>query len=234
MRPRSRWGVTPVSTPTIIPNGIDVPYWRAQPSPRYLRPGMRNLVYLGRLEERNGPDLAIEAFTKIAAAVPTCPAAHGGRRPDARFPASQGSTSSPTAGRVPGASQRDRPELLASSSVFLLPARAVSFSIMVLESFAAGLPVVALPALGTDRAGYHCSSLSLPKTPAQMRLRMRCSKPSSASRARSSSAARPSRSLPTGPRLAAGSSTCSNAWSRHVLICCVRYPRPPHSDGNNK
>jgi hypothetical protein len=60
-----------------------------------------------------------------------------------------------------GAVYEQRPELLASSSVFLLPARAVGFSIMVLEAFAAGLPVVALPALGTDRAGEHWSNVVL-------------------------------------------------------------------------
>ena len=59
-----------------------------------------------------------------------------------------------------GASVYDqRPELLASSSVFLLPARAVGFSIMVLEAFAAGLPVVALPGLGTDNAGDHWANV---------------------------------------------------------------------------
>src|SRR5262245_15632244 len=42
--------------PTIVPNGVDVPYWRARPSARYQRPGTRNLVYLGRLEKRNGPE----------------------------------------------------------------------------------------------------------------------------------------------------------------------------------
>ena len=52
-----------------------------------------------------------------------------------------------------GAVYDQRPELLASSSVFLLPARAVGFSIMVLEAFAAGLPVVALPALGRRSRG---------------------------------------------------------------------------------
>jgi glycosyltransferase involved in cell wall biosynthesis len=149
--------------PIIIPNGIDLPYWRARPSPRYLRSGMRNLVYLGRLEERNGPDLAIDAFAKIAAT-----------RTDVRLlVAGDGPMRAALEKRVPdtlrdrveflGALYDQRPELLASSSVFLLPARAVGFSIMVLEAFAAGLPVVALPALGTDRAGEHWSNVVLSK-----------------------------------------------------------------------
>ncbi len=149
--------------PTIIPNGVDVRYWRARPSLRYLRPGMRNLIYLGRLEDRNGPDLAIEAFAKIASAVPSVRlliAGDGPMRPslEAQVPAH-------LRGRVEflGAVYDQRPELLASSSVFLLPARAVGFSIMVLEAFAAGLPVVALPALGTDRAGDHWSNVVLAK-----------------------------------------------------------------------
>jgi phosphatidylinositol alpha-mannosyltransferase len=60
-----------------------------------------------------------------------------------------------------GALYDERPEVLASSSVFLLPARAVGFSIMVLEAFAAGLSVVSLPALGCDRAGDHWSNVVL-------------------------------------------------------------------------
>ena len=140
---------------TIIPNGIDGQYWRARPSTRYLKPGMRNLVYLGRLEARNGPEVAIEAFKRIAPSLPDVRllmAGDGAMREglQARVPAE-------LRGRVEflGAVYDERPELLASSSVFLLPARAVSFSIMVLEAFAAGVPVVALPALGSDRAGDH-------------------------------------------------------------------------------
>jgi phosphatidyl-myo-inositol alpha-mannosyltransferase len=144
---------------TIIPNGIDTAYWRARPSPRYLRPRTRNLVYLGRLEERNGPDVALDAFSKIASSMPDLRLLMAGDGPlreqlEARVP-------SHLRERVDflGAVYDERPELLASSSVFLLPARAVGFSIMVLEAFAAGLPVVALPALGTDRAGEHWSNV---------------------------------------------------------------------------
>jgi phosphatidylinositol alpha-mannosyltransferase len=154
--------------PTIIPNGVDVAYWAANPSSRYLRAGMRNLVYLGRLEPRNGPDVAIDAFSAIAAALPDVRLVMAGDGPmreelEARVPAS-------LRDRVAfiGAVFGQRPELLASSSVFLLPARAVGFSIMVLEAFAAGLPVVALPGLGTDRAGDHWSNVVLARdqTPA--------------------------------------------------------------------
>jgi len=145
--------------PTIIPNGIDTGYWRASPTLPYLRPGMRNLVYLGRLEQRNGPDVAIDAFARIA-----------DRLPDLRLiMAGDGPLRDALEAQIPphlrprveflGAVYDQRPELLASSSLFLLPARAVGFSIMVLEAFAAGLPVVALPALGTDRAGEHWSNV---------------------------------------------------------------------------
>jgi phosphatidylinositol alpha-mannosyltransferase len=150
-------------SPIIIPNGVDLSYWRARPHRRYARPGTRNLVYLGRLEPRNGPEVALAAFAKIADAVPDLRLLVAGDGPmraelQARVPSCLRS-------RVEflGAVYDQRPELLASSSVFLLPARAVGFSIMVLEAFAAGLPVVALPALGTDRAGDHWSNVVLAK-----------------------------------------------------------------------
>lgn len=151
--------------PTIIPNGVDVGYWRAAPSPVYRRPGTRNLVYLGRLEERNGPDVAVDAFARIADDLPDLRLLMAGDGPlraelEARVPPH-------LRARVDflGAVFAERPALLASSSLFLLPARAVGFSIMVLEAFAAGLPVVALPGLGTDRAGAHWSNVVLARDP---------------------------------------------------------------------
>jgi glycosyltransferase involved in cell wall biosynthesis len=143
--------------------GVDVNYWRGAPSPIYRREGFRNLIYVGRLEDRNGPDLALAAFCRVAE-----------RLPDVRLLiAGDGPMRSELEQRVParlndrvaflGSVYNERPALLASSSLFLLPARAVGFSILVLEAFAARLPVVALPALGTDRAGDHWSNVMLSK-----------------------------------------------------------------------
>ena len=146
---------------TIIPNGVDVDYWSAAPSPLYQRPGFRNLVYVGRLEERNGPDLAIAAFARVAARLPDVRLLMAGDGP--MRSALENSVPLPFRDRVEflGPVYDERPALLASSSLFLLPARAVGFSILVLEAFAARLPVVALPALGTDCAGSHWTNVLL-------------------------------------------------------------------------
>jgi phosphatidylinositol alpha-mannosyltransferase len=144
---------------TIIPNGIDGAEWRAGPIPRYLRPRTRNLVYLGRLEKRNGPEVAIEAFCRIADRLPDVRLLMAGDGPMRRGLEAQVPPELRARVEFLGAVYDQRAEILASSSIFLLPARAVGFSIMVLEAFASGLPVVALPALGTDRAGDHWSNV---------------------------------------------------------------------------
>jgi glycosyltransferase involved in cell wall biosynthesis len=122
---------------------------------------MRNLVYLGRLEERNGPDVAIDAFARIAPSLPDVRLLMAGEGPMRDRLQAQVPPQLRARVEFLGAVYDDRAELLASSSMFLLPARAVGFSIMVLEAFAAGLPVVALPAYGTDRAGDHWSNVIL-------------------------------------------------------------------------
>ena len=147
----------------VIPNGIDGAYWRAGPSRRYRRPGTRNLVYLGRLEKRNGPDVALEAFGQIADRLPDVRLIVAGDGPMRRGLEAQVPPHLRERVEFLGAVYDQRAEILASSSIFLLPARAVGFSIMVLEAFASGLPVVALPALGTDRAGDHWSNVIVAK-----------------------------------------------------------------------
>jgi len=131
---------------TIIPNGVDVSYWRARPSARHTRPGAQNLVYLGRLEKRNGPEIAIAAFAKLAQAHPQIRLLMAGDGPMRQELEAQVPVELRDRVEFLGAMYDERPELFASASMFLLPARAVGFSIMVLEAFAAGLPVVSLPA----------------------------------------------------------------------------------------
>ncbi len=149
--------------PTIIPNGVDVGYWRAAPSARYLRPGTRNIVFLGRLESRNGPEVAIEAFNRIGPTFPDVRLLMAGDGPMRAALEAQVAPALRDRVEFLGAVFDQRPELLASASAFLLPARAVGFSIMVLEAFAAGLPVVALPGLGTGNAGEHWSNVVMAK-----------------------------------------------------------------------
>ena len=60
-----------------------------------------------------------------------------------------------------GAVYAERPDLYASADLMVIPARAVGFSILLLEALASGLPVVALPAAGIDRAGEHWSAALL-------------------------------------------------------------------------
>ena len=56
-----------------------------------------------------------------------------------------------------GAVWAERADLYASAHCFALGARKASFSILLLEAFAAGLRVAALPGEGTSRAGDHWS-----------------------------------------------------------------------------
>jgi phosphatidylinositol alpha-mannosyltransferase len=146
----------------IVPNGVDCAYWKAgRPSHRYLTPNTRNILYMGRLEPRNGPDLIIDAFSKVADAIPEARLIMAGAGPKrAEYEL-----------RVPehlrervkfiGAVYDERPDLLASCDLMVIPARAVGFSILVLEAFAAGRPVVAGPCLGINRAGDHWSNVIL-------------------------------------------------------------------------
>lgn len=150
----------------IIPNGVDCDYWRSgDSSPRYREAGTRTLLYVGRLEERNGFDLMIDAFVRLAR-----------RRPDVRLVvAGDGPKRAEYERAIPpdlanrvrfvGAVYRERPQLFASADMMVLPARAVGFSILVLEAFAAGLPVVALPALGVASAGDHWRNVILADEP---------------------------------------------------------------------
>jgi len=145
----------PVEALTIVPNGVDVQ--------RFASAGRRTLstdgtspllVFLGRLEQRKGVDVALDAFLRLAAERPDLrlrvlgdgPLAPALRRSVAAAPA-QVAARVELAGR---ASPADLPGLLAGADVAVLPARGgESFGIVLLEAMAADLPIVA-----TDIPGY--------------------------------------------------------------------------------
>ena len=130
----------------LVPNGVDAAALSSgKPIPRFLD-GLTNILMLGRLEPRNGPDIMLAALPRILA-----------RRPDVRLLVA-GDGKNGTAdyqAMVPpelrdrvvflGAVYDERADLYASARLCVVPARSGSFSIIVLEALAAGVPVVATP-----------------------------------------------------------------------------------------
>jgi phosphatidylinositol alpha-mannosyltransferase len=130
----------------VVPNGVDSrAFSRGRPMSRF-QDGRTNILMLGRLEARNGPDILLDALPTIAEA-----------RPDVRLivaGAGRNGTAA-HARRVPAALRDrvvflgevfgERADLYASSRLCVVPARSGTFSIIVLEALAAGVPVVATP-----------------------------------------------------------------------------------------
>ena len=214
---------------TIIPNGIDGAYWRADPSSRYLRPGTRNLVYLGRLEERNGPEVAIASFAKIAQSMPDVRllmAGDGPMRPalEAQVPAA-----APPARRISGRGLRSTPG--AARLVVVVPAARAGGGI--LHHGAGGL--CGGPAgRGAPGAGRRSGRRALGERGhgqgEQQRglRRRRASKRFSRTRAIASRAGEPSPTPSTGSGWGAGSSTSSSASPGlpPTARACSRESRP--------
>ena len=145
---------------TIIGNGVDCGAFQSgRPMPQFAD-GMTNILSVARLEPRNGIDVIIDAFARLARDLPRLRLLLAGEGPGRtqyqdqvrRLPAS-------IASRVVflGAVWQERADLYASAQCYALGARKASFSILLLEALAAGLRVAALPGEGTSRAGDHWS-----------------------------------------------------------------------------
>lgn len=133
----------------VIANGIDVDRF-AHAQPAALTPGP-TLLFVGRLEERKGFPVAVEAFRRLA-----------NERPDLRMVvAGDGKKRSAVASLPPGlrarvlllgsVSNERLPGYHAAADVYLGPALGgESFGIVLVEAMAAGLPVVASRIRGYD------------------------------------------------------------------------------------
>jgi phosphatidyl-myo-inositol alpha-mannosyltransferase len=145
---------------TIIGNGVDCDAFESgRPLPRYAD-GMTNILSLARFEARNGIDIVIDAFALLAQQRSDLRLMLAGDGPSrSAYEAQVRQLPESIRSRVEflGAVWSERADLFASAHCFALGARKASFSILLLEALAAGLPVAAIPGEGTAAAGVHWS-----------------------------------------------------------------------------
>ena len=128
----------------VIPNGVDTGFFSpdAVPLP-HLEDGMRNVLFMGRFDPRNGLRHMLRAFVLLRA-----------KRDDARLVIlGDGPLRSVYQRLVPselrehvlfeGRVDRLRPNYLASADVLCTPCQLASFGMVLLEAMSAGVPVVA-------------------------------------------------------------------------------------------
>lgn len=128
----------------IIPNGVDV-NWMSSPGGTIRRydDGHLNVLFLGRLDPRNGLDDLLKAFPQVLACVPNARLIVVGDGPDRFYYEKQAGDLLGKKIFFEGQINGSRPEYFATSHVFCYPATKASFGITLLEAMAAGRPVVA-------------------------------------------------------------------------------------------
>ena len=130
----------------IIPNGVDTAALCAGKRLPKFNDGMINVLMLGRLEPRNGPDIMFKALPRLLARFPKLRLLVAGEGRDG-IASHQAMVPESIRDRVVflGAVYEERARLYASANLCVVPARSGTFSIIVLEALAAGVPVVATP-----------------------------------------------------------------------------------------
>lgn len=126
----------------IVPNGVDVAQFSRGRRLARFDDGKVNLLWVGRVEQRNGLDRMLAALELVR------------REVDARLiVVGDGPLLARYRARVPAAIQEDvvfagrvmdeRPDYYASADVFCAPTRIASFGVTLLEAMAAGVPILA-------------------------------------------------------------------------------------------
>jgi phosphatidyl-myo-inositol alpha-mannosyltransferase len=134
----------------VIPNGVDA-QWFANPPGRIEKydDGRPTILFLGRLDPRNGLDHLLEAFPRVLKEIPEARLVVAG---DGLLRSYYEKKAGSFLGEkifFEGQVNGTRPEYFAASAVFCYPAAIASFGIALLEAMAAGTPVVA-----TENEGF--------------------------------------------------------------------------------
>ncbi|HEV8516428.1 MAG TPA: glycosyltransferase family 4 protein [Candidatus Limnocylindrales bacterium] len=128
----------------VIPNGVDLTrYANAQPTERW-RDGTRNILFVGRFEERKGLLHLLKAYRVLRKAGCDCRLLVAGSGPQERevrrYIATRRLGGVELLGRV---SDEEKARLFATADVYVSPATGQeSFGIVLLEAMAAGAPIV--------------------------------------------------------------------------------------------
>lgn len=132
----------------VIPNGVDVDYF--QPNGRRpedaLRRGPR-LLFLGRLDPRNGLDTMLEAMPRILEAYPSAELTVVGDGP-LRAHYRRRARHLERAVRFVGRVYEERAEYYAKADLYVCPTQRASFGITLLEAMACATPMVVSDIIG--------------------------------------------------------------------------------------
>jgi len=128
----------------VIPNGVDTQWFQKDIHPLpFLQDGRLNLLFIGRLDPRNGLHFLIEAFAKIHPEFPETRLVIIGDGPLRRVYDNMIPKSLQDSVYFAGYVNRERPSYFAHCQVMCFPATIAAFSVTLLEGMAAGLPIVA-------------------------------------------------------------------------------------------
>ncbi len=147
------------------PNGVNVTNFSQGVKLAKYDDGRKTIFFLGRFEKRNGLDKLLKAFPEVVTQYPDCRLLVAGAARDGSTAAYEQlvpETYEKNVHFLGRVEDHERANLYASADVFVLPARfGGSFSIMVLETLAAGTPIVSTPFVSSEHRGEHWQTVHL-------------------------------------------------------------------------
>jgi phosphatidylinositol alpha-mannosyltransferase len=136
---------------TIVPNGIDLKKYSERPSTAVKHPNMKTILYVGRLENRKGLKYLLRAFNELCSKRNDVQLLLAGSGPDEnKLRDYVNELKIPRVTFLGYISDQEKIHQLHRADIFCSAARyGESFGIVLLESMAAGVPIVA-----GDNVGY--------------------------------------------------------------------------------
>ncbi|MCE9626154.1 MAG: glycosyltransferase family 4 protein [Deltaproteobacteria bacterium] len=134
---------------TIIPNGVATD-WFAQADKKIAAydDSDKNILFLGRLDPRNGLDTLLDAFPSVLEKVPDARLMVAGDGPLREYYEKKSGDLLGKKVFFEGQVNGNRPEYFATCDAFCFPATKAGFSITILEAMAAGKPIITTDTFG--------------------------------------------------------------------------------------